>query len=67
MTLTWRQLVAYLKFSDKLDSVSVAEVGTETTEPGSPALFEVLADVPGTYPIELLEAERQIGELEISD
>ena len=38
----------------------------ETTEPDSPARFELLAEVPGTYPIELLEAERQIGELEIS-
>ena len=44
----------------------MAEVGFETTEPDSPARFELLAEVPGTYPIELLEADRQIGELEIS-
>ena len=28
--------------------------------------FELLAEIPGTYAIELLEAERQIGTLEIS-
>ena len=44
----------------------MAEVGFETTEPDSPARFELLAEAPGTYPIELLEADRQIGELEIS-
>ena len=53
--------------SEELDTVSIAEVGAEPTEPDSPARFELLADVPGTYPIELLEAERQIGELEIRE
>ena len=53
--------------SEELDSVSLAEVGTETTEPDSPARFELLAEVPGSYPIELLEAGREIGVLEIRD
>ena len=41
-------------------------MGTETAEPDSPARFELLAEIPGTYAIELLEAERRIGVLEIS-
>ena len=53
--------------SDVLDSVSLAEYGVETTEPDSPARFELRADVPGSYAIDLLEADRQIGVLEISD
>ena len=61
------QIVRIVVNSDELDSVQLAEVGTETAEPESPARFELLAEVPGTYAIELLQAERQIGELEISD
>ena len=60
------QIVRIVVTSDELDTVSMAEVGFETTEPDSPARFELLAEVPGTYPIELLEADRQIGELVIS-
>ena len=60
------QIVRIVVTSDELDTVSMAEVGFETAEPDSPARFELLAEVPGTYPIELLEADRQIGELEIS-
>jgi len=61
------QNVTIVVRSEELDSVSLAEVGTKTTEPDSPARFELLAEVPGTYAIELLQAERQIGELEIRD
>ena len=60
------QIVRIVVTSDELDTVSMADVGFETTEPDSPARFELLADVPGTYPIELLEADRQIGELEVT-
>ena len=48
-----------------LDTVRLAEYGNETVEPASPARFELLADVPGRYAIELIEAERRIGTLEI--
>ena len=61
------QTVRIVVNSTELDSVSVAEVGTETAEPDSPALFEILADVPGSYGIDLLEAGRRIGTLEIED
>jgi hypothetical protein len=61
------QTVTIVVRSDTLDTVSLAEMGTKTTEPDSPARFELLADVPGSYPIELLEADRRIGVLEIRD
>ena len=59
------QVVRIVVNSTELDSVSLAEVGTETAEPDSPARFELLAEVPGSYGIDLLEAERRIGTLEI--
>ena len=52
------QTVTIIVRSDTLDTVTLAELGAETTEPDSPAHFELLADAPGTYPIELLEADR---------
>ena len=55
------QIVRITVNTDQLDSVELGDLGTETADPDSPAIFEVLAEVPGTYPIELLEAERQIG------
>ena len=53
---------------DEPDSVSLE--GLDTVEPvdaESPAVFELLAEIPGTYPITLLEAEREIGTLEIRE
>ena len=46
----------------EVDSVEVlGEI--EPIEADSPALFNILADEPGEYPIELVDAERQIGTL----
>jgi hypothetical protein len=59
------QIVRIMVRSAELESVSLAEVGTETAEPDSPARFELLAEIPGTYAIETLESGRRIGELEI--
>ena len=61
------QIVRIVVNTDTLYSVELGDLGTETADPESPARFELLADAPGTYPIELLEADRRIGELEISD
>jgi hypothetical protein len=37
-------------------------------EPSTPARFEILADAPaGVYPIRLVEADRRIGSIEITD
>jgi hypothetical protein len=61
------QMVRIVVETDELDSVELAELGTETADPESPAVFELLAEIPGNYPIELLQAERRIGELEITE
>ena len=46
----------------EVDSVQVlGEI--EPIEEDSPALFDILADEPGEYPIELVDADRQIGTL----
>ena len=37
----------------------------DTIDPDSPARFSLLAGEPGEYPIELVEADRQIGTLVI--
>ena len=37
----------------------------DTIHPESPARFSLLADEPGEYPIELVDADRQIGTLTI--
>jgi hypothetical protein len=51
--------------SDSLQTVSLDDAGVHTAEPDSPAHFELLADVPGTYTIDLLDPEQQIGTLEV--
>ena len=51
--------------TDVLDTVSLAEYGNQPAEPDSPARFELLADTPGRYAIDLLEAGRRIGVLEV--
>ena len=61
------QTVTITVEADELDTVSLAEVGTKTAEPESPARFELLAEVPGSYAIDLLESGRRIGVLEIRD
>jgi hypothetical protein len=59
------QTVVLTVRSESLETVSLAEIGVKTAEPDSPARFELLADVPGSYAIDALESERQIGTLEI--
>jgi hypothetical protein len=39
----------------------------EPLEEESPALFNVLADEPGEYPIDLIDAKRQIGTLVVRE
>jgi hypothetical protein len=46
----------------EVDSVMLRDE-IEPLEEDSPALFEIFADTPGEYPIELIDAERQIGTL----
>ena len=52
---------------DVLDSVLIPGLDRmETLAPSSPAVFEILADRPGEFPITLLEAKRPIGELVVT-
>jgi hypothetical protein len=47
------------------DSVELGDLQTEPLEAGQPARFELLAQTPGTYPLVLVDEQRQIGTLEI--
>ena len=52
---------------DVLDSVELDGLDRiEVIEPVTPALFEVLAERPGTYAIRLVAADRRIGRLVIT-
>lgn len=59
------QTVVITVETDELDSVGLGDYEIETADPQSPARFELLADVAGSYPIHLLEADRTIGTLEV--
>jgi hypothetical protein len=49
-----------------LDSVMLDGLDrTEVIEPLTPAIFDILAERPGVYPIRLVEADRRIGRLVI--
>jgi hypothetical protein len=54
---------------DLLDSVLIERLGRmEAIEPLTPARFELLAEAPaGVYPIRLVEADRRIGSIEITN
>jgi hypothetical protein len=54
---------------DTLDSVLIERLDRiEAIEPLTPARFELLADAPaGVYPIRLVEADRRIGSIEITN
>jgi len=46
----------------ELDTVTLFDE-VSPIDPDSPAVFQLLADAPGEYPIELLDADRQVGTL----
>ncbi len=48
-----------------IDSVALGELSMEDLEPDTPAVFQLLADTPGTYPLVLVNEGRQIGALEV--
>ena len=52
---------------DVVDSVVLGDLKIEPIDPESPALFELLVDELGTYPITLLDAGRRIGVLEVEE
>jgi hypothetical protein len=52
---------------DVLDSVEIEDAGKlEPIEPGSPARFEVLLDRQGELRVDLVDAERLVGLVEVS-
>ena len=61
------QIVRLTVRSDELVTVAFAEFGVETADSDSPAIFELLADEPGSYGIDLIDPDRRIGTLEIAD
>ncbi len=62
------ELIALEVSADERDAVSIPGLGLmDAVDPDSPATFTILADVPGDYPVELLEADRRIGTLEVQD
>ena len=54
---------------DRFDSVQIERLDRiDGIEPTTPARFEILADAPaGVYPIRLVDADRRIGSIEITD
>jgi hypothetical protein len=56
------QLVQLTVTGDEVDTVQLLDE-IEPIESDSPALFELFADRPGEYPIQLVDADRQIGTL----
>jgi hypothetical protein len=51
---------------DDVDSVQLLDE-VAPLDPQSPAVFQLLADRPGSYPIELVDAERQVGTLVVRE
>jgi hypothetical protein len=56
-------------FGDLLDSVLLERLDyIDAIEPTTPARFNILIDAPaGSYPIRLVDADRRIGSIVISD
>jgi hypothetical protein len=52
---------------DVVDAVVVGDLPViEAIDPDSPAHLEVVVDAPGRYPIRLLDADREIGVLDVA-
>ena len=60
ITVSKGQLVQLTVTGAEVDSVEVRDE-IEPIEADSPAEFELFADTPGEYPIQLVDADRQIG------
>jgi hypothetical protein len=66
ITVRTGDLVRIAVTGDELDSVRLFDK-IESIDAESPAVFEVYADRPGTYPIELVEGERRVGTLVVRE
>jgi hypothetical protein len=56
------QLVQLTVRGPEIDSIRLQDE-IEPLDPDSPAIFELLADTAGSYPIELVDAGRRVGTL----
>jgi hypothetical protein len=62
------ELLELVVSSPEIGSVNLEGLDRiEAVDPESAARFQILAEVPGEYPIELLDDERRIGTLVIRD
>jgi hypothetical protein len=66
ITVRTGDLVRIAVTGDELDSVRLLDK-IESIDAESPAVFEIYADRPGTYPIELVEGERRVGTLVVRE
>ena len=65
--LTSGDLVSLRVTSDVADTVVIDGLADDqAVDRDSPAVFDIYADVPGHYPVRLLEADRTVGELVVS-
>jgi hypothetical protein len=48
------------------DSVAFGELDVDAADAGSPAQFELYADLPGEYPLSLVNAGRRIGVVRVT-
>jgi hypothetical protein len=51
---------------DDIDSVELLDE-VAPLDPQSPAIFQLLADRPGSYPIQLVDADRRVGTLVVRE
>jgi hypothetical protein len=66
ITVRTGDLVRIAVTGDELDSVRLLDK-IESIDAESPAVFELYAERPGTYPIELVEGERRVGTLVVRE
>ena len=67
IVVTRGRLVQLTVTGDVVDSVQLGDLQVHALDPESPAHFELLADVPGSYPITLLDAQQRLGVLEVKE
>jgi hypothetical protein len=51
---------------DAPDSVAFGDLDLDAADAGSPAQFELYADLPGEYPLRLVDAGRQFGVVRVT-
>jgi hypothetical protein len=47
------------------DTVALGELRLDAAAPESPAQFQLFADAPGNYPLQLVESQRELGSVRV--